>query len=169
MISYEENDNKFNFRVSAIILDQSGKNVLIHQIKNRDFWLLPGGRVEMMESTQDAIIRELREELDIGSFDVKLAMISEDFFGFSGKVYDELGFVYVVKLGEDSPLLSKKGIFEGIEGEKYLFKWHEISKIKELDFRPSFYVEEIENINKLEGVRHLIVDERKQLRFLGVC
>lgn len=79
MISYEKNDNKFNFRVSAIILDQSGKNVLIHQIKNRDFWLLPGGRVEMMESTQDAIIRELREELDIGSFDVKLAMISEDF------------------------------------------------------------------------------------------
>lgn len=161
MISYEENGNKFNFRVSAIILDKSGEKVLIHQIKNRDFWLLPGGRVEMMESTNDAVIRELQEELDIGSFEVKLAIISEDFFGFSGKVYDELGFVYVVTLGNDSPLLKKEGVFEGIEGEKYLFKWHEISKIKELDFRPAFYVKEIENINKSNGVRHLIVDERK--------
>ena len=109
MISYEENGNKFNFRVSAIILDKSGEKVLIHQIKNRDFWLLPGGRVEMMESTKDAVIRELQEELDIGSFEVKLAIISEDFFGFSGKVYDELGFVYVVTLGNDSPLLKKEG------------------------------------------------------------
>lgn len=161
MISYEENDNKFNFRVSAIILDKSGKRALIHQIKNRDFWLLPGGRVEMMESTQDAIVRELKEELDIGSFETKLAFISENFFNFMDKVYDELGFVYVVRLGDDSPLLKKEGLFEGLEGEKYLFKWYDISKIKELDFRPSFYADEIENIDKLDRVKHLIVDTRE--------
>ena len=159
MISYEENDNKFNFRVSAIILDNSGKRVLIHKIKNRDFWLLPGGRVEMMESTQEAVDRELREELDIGSFETKLAFISENFFPFMGKMYDELGFVYVVRLGEDSPLLKKEGLFEGLEGEKYLFEWYDISKIRELDFRPIFYVDEIENIDKLDKVKHLIVRE----------
>ena len=44
MISYQEGDAKFNFRVSAIILNQSRDSVLIHTIKGYDFWLLPGGR-----------------------------------------------------------------------------------------------------------------------------
>ena len=65
MISYQDGNNKFNFRVSAIILDKSKKFVLIHQIKDRNFWLLPGGRTEMLESTDSAIARELEEELGI--------------------------------------------------------------------------------------------------------
>ena len=161
MISYEENGNKFNFRASAIILDPTGKKLLIHKTNNRDFWLLPGGRVEMMESTQDAIVRELKEELDLTPREVKLALVTENFFNLMGKVYDELGFVYVIRLNENDPLLKKEGLFDGVEGEKYQFKWYEISKIKELDFRPSCYVKEIENIHKLEGVKHLIVDDRK--------
>ena len=61
MISYKEEQNKFNFRVGAIIKKEN--KVLIHRLKNFDFWLLPGGRVEMLEDTKKAILRELNEEL----------------------------------------------------------------------------------------------------------
>ena len=160
MISFEENGKKFNFRASAIILDNSGKKLLIHKTNNRDFWLLPGGRVEMQESTQDAIVRELKEELGITPREVKLALITENFFNLIDKPYHEVGFVFVVRLNRDDSLLKKEGLFEGIEGAKFLFKWYDIDKIKELDFRPPFYVKEIENIHKLTGIKHLVVDDK---------
>ena len=63
MISYEENTNKFNFRVGGIIESPDKKKILIHRLSNFDFWLLPGGRVEMLEDTKKAILREIEEEL----------------------------------------------------------------------------------------------------------
>ena len=53
------------------------------------------------------------------------------------------------------------GIFDVYEkGEKYLFKWHRIDKLEELDFRPEFLVKEIKNINKLTKIKQIIADER---------
>ena len=160
MISYQDGNNKFNFRVSAIILDPSEKFVLIHKIKNRDFWLLPGGRMEICESTEDGLSRELAEELGIKKTKKRLAIISENFFYFNEQFYHELGFSYLIKLAKNSKLLKKEGIFEGIEGEKYLFKWHRIDKLKELDFCPKYMVKEIENIKKLNKIKQIVVDER---------
>lgn len=160
MISYQDGNNKFNFRVSAIILDKSKKFVLIHQIKDRNFWLLPGGRTEMLESTDSAIARELEEELGIKKCKRKLKIIIENFFQLNQQTYHELCFSYLVELPKNSPLFKKEGIFVGIEGEKYLFKWHRIDKLEELDFRPEFLVKEIKNINKLTKIKQIIADER---------
>jgi len=165
MISYQEENNKFNFRVSAIILDPSKKYILIHKIKGRDeFWLLPGGRMEMLESTESGISRELKEELGLKISKKRLVIISEDFFNFNKQSYHELGFTYLITLPKNSPLLKKQGLFNGIEGEKYQFKWHRINKIKELDFRPEFLVKEIGNINKSTKIKQIVVDERIKKR-----
>ena len=162
MISCQQGNDKFNFRVSAIILDPTQKMVLIHTIKGReDFWLLPGGRMEMGESTEDGISRELYEELGFKTTKKRLVIISENFFEFNQQNYHELGFSYLIKLPKNSPLLKKQGIFAGIEGDKYLFKWHSIDKLKELDFRPDFLIKEIENINKLNKIKQIIVNESK--------
>lgn len=160
MISYQEGDAKFNFRVSAIILNQSRDSVLIHTIKGYDFWLLPGGRTEMLESTEAAISRELKEELGVRICKRRLAIISEDFFNFNHQSYHELGFSYLVDLPKNSCLFKKDGIFEGMEGNRYLFKWHKIDKLKEIDFRPQFLIKEIEDINSLNRIVQITVDER---------
>ena len=41
MISYEENTNKFKFRVGGIIESPDKKKILIHILSNFDFFLLP--------------------------------------------------------------------------------------------------------------------------------
>jgi hypothetical protein len=66
----------------------------------------------------------------------------------------------LVELPKNSPLFKKEGIVVGIEGEKYLLKWHRIDKLEELDFRPEFLVKEIKNINKLTKIKQIIADER---------
>ena len=39
-ISYERNNNKFNFRVAGIVMDAG--RVLLHKAEQDDFWNLPG-------------------------------------------------------------------------------------------------------------------------------
>jgi 8-oxo-dGTP pyrophosphatase MutT (NUDIX family) len=38
---------------------------LIHQAVGDSFWSLPGGRVDMGESSVQTIVREMREELSV--------------------------------------------------------------------------------------------------------
>jgi len=53
--------------VGAVVLDE--QNRILLQLRNKppeaDHWSIPGGRVEFMEKLEDAIIRELKEELGI--------------------------------------------------------------------------------------------------------
>ncbi len=52
-------------RVAGILIE-NGKILLIaHRKKKQVYWLLPGGGVDFGESLEDALIRELREELHI--------------------------------------------------------------------------------------------------------
>lgn len=159
MISYEQKEKKFNFRVGGIIESPDGKKVLIHRLSNFDFWLLPGGRVEMMEDTEKAIIREIQEELGVESKIDRLAAIIESFFDIKDKTYHELGFNYVLKISEKSPIVQKQGEFAGIEGEKYRYKWLDKELLNQINFKPDYIVPVLQEIP--ENIVHIIKDERE--------
>lgn len=72
--------------VAAVIADESGK-ILITQrnLKKAQggLWEFPGGKIELNETREDAIIRELKEELNI---DVKVeGYIDEKIFNYPEK------------------------------------------------------------------------------------
>jgi len=144
MISYEENTNKFNFRVGGIIESPDKKKILIHRLSNFDFWLLPGGRVEMLENTKKAILRDA---------------ITESFFDIKSSTYHELAFNYLLQLPENSELLREEGEFAGIEGEKYRYMWIDKEDLSNISFKPDYIIPILQNIpNK---TTHIIRDERK--------
>ena len=60
-ITFEGNGAQFGFRAAGSALNQG--RVLLQQSELDPFWALPGGRVEMLESAEDALRREMREEL----------------------------------------------------------------------------------------------------------
>lgn len=138
MISYVEDGKKFNYRVGAII--RKDNKILLHRLSKFNFWLLPGGRVEMLENTEDAIMRELDEEIHVKSKVEDLALSSETFFKLGSTLYHELGFYYFVEL-EDKELYEKEE-FYGEEGEeKLIYKWFDINELENIDLRPDFLVE----------------------------
>lgn len=57
------NDRKLDFVVTAYVVDE-GKVLLIHH-KKHNLWLPPGGHIEVNETPDDALRRELREEVGI--------------------------------------------------------------------------------------------------------
>ncbi len=137
MISYLEEDKKFNFRVGAIILNEDKTKVLLHKFENFDFWLVPGGRVEMLEDTKTSLAREIREEISVESKVECLLLNSETFFNFRNVNYHEIGYYYSVKL-EDNKFY-KKEEFLGIEGDKKLYyKWFAINDLNKVNIKPKF-------------------------------
>ncbi|MEG0074138.1 MAG: NUDIX domain-containing protein [Clostridia bacterium] len=155
MISYLENSNKFNFRVGGIILSKDKSKVLLHRLSNFNFWLLPGGRVEMMENTEESLIREMEEEIGIKCSINKLALSSETFFKLKEISYHEIAFYYILN-PEDAEILQKEE-FCGIEGEKYIFKWFAIDELKNLDLRPDCIKEYLQDSKK--EYKHIIKND----------
>ena len=55
---------KFNFRV-AVIPYNNNNQVLMQRVKNEEYLSLIGGRVKLGETTANALLREVQEELGI--------------------------------------------------------------------------------------------------------
>ena len=151
MISYEQKEKKFNFRVGGILESPDRKKILIHRLSNFDFWLLPGGRVEMLEDTENAILREIQEELGVSSEIDRLISITESFFDMKDKTYHELGFNYLLRLPENSQLLK-------MQGEKYRYKWIDKELLSQITFKPNYMIPILQNIP--QEIVHIIKDER---------
>lgn len=158
MISYIENQKKFNFRVGGIIVSDDEKKVLLHRKESYNFWMLPGGRVEMLEGTEDAIVREIKEELGIVINTDRLIAITESFFKLDDITYHELAFNYLLKLPQNCKLLQEKDEFCGIEGTEYRYKWVDRRELDEVQLRPNYLIPILKKLP--QEVVHIIRDER---------
>ena len=78
-LKYRINNNSFHSRSSAIIYNKDKTKVLLFKVDDgRDFYLLPGGRIEFNEDSLSAIKREIKEEIGY-DLEYKLCGIEENF------------------------------------------------------------------------------------------
>ena len=63
--SFVTGDKKFNFRVGAVITD--GKRLLVTADSHSPWYWVTGGRVKFGETTEAAVLREIREELGVNA------------------------------------------------------------------------------------------------------
>lgn len=101
MISFADGDRRFNFRTAAII-EREGA-VLVHRGVGSPHWTLPGGRVEMGESSIIALQRELAEELGVAAEVGPLRMVIENFFSVDGVSAHQVGLYYDTRLPDTFP------------------------------------------------------------------
>lgn len=76
---FVKDDYRFNARALAIILNEKKDKILLFKVEDgRDYFLLPGGRIELYEDSLTAIKREVMEELGY-DIDFTLCSIQENF------------------------------------------------------------------------------------------
>lgn len=92
-------------RIRAVaVVVRNGKVLFLrhcHPDANREYWVLPGGRVQPGESAQDAVVRELAEEAQLRARAVRLVYVTDRPNGVPGP---EIAFYFLCELdGEPVP------------------------------------------------------------------
>ncbi len=120
-------------RAAAVVL-HDGRVLLSRNLEDA-FWSLPGGRVEPGERAEEALRREIIEELGAGSAKIgTLLWRIENRFAHSGRRYRETGFYYRIELpAEACPVV--QGEFANVEPHLRL-RWFPLAELAAVDLRP---------------------------------
>ncbi len=70
--------------------------VLLTNADQDEYWILPGGRVELGEGTRTALERELAEQVGHEAQVGGLLWVVENFLRLDGSDYHELAFTYAI-------------------------------------------------------------------------
>jgi len=150
-------DFNFKFRVSGIVLKDN--KVLLVDMDNSGFLCLPGGYVELGETTEIAILREMQEEVSKKFSILKYCGIIENFFvNKRMQKMHEIAFYYLVSSDEfkDTSDFNLLEIDKGRE-VRLSFKWVPLNELDNYDIRPPF-LKDILIRDNLE-FKHLVVGE----------
>lgn len=147
-IRYKENNYQFHYRTSAIIYNKDKTKILLFKSSNRDFYMLPGGKVNELESSEDALKREVKEEtgLEINIIDFKC--FSECVVTDKEMTYQQVEAIYEASYNDEI----NNDEFNGLEGNWILFKWFNINDLDNVLIEPK----EIKDI--LKNNKNHIVD-----------
>lgn len=140
---------KFNFRV-AVIPYNNNNQVLLQRVKNEEYLSLIGGRVKLGETTANALLREVQEELGIliNQKNLDLVYVCENFFKINGKDIHELLFIYKYALNSNMS-------YKVIDKENVKAEWFKIEDLKNLNIKPAI----VKNFNISEELQHLIIGD----------
>lgn len=142
-ITFETAEGRFNYRVAAILLD--GERILAMHDERSPYFYLPGGRVRMGERAEDAVLREVREELGIEARIVRPLWLSQSFFNedVARVDYHEL-CLYFLMDATGTDLLTRGDRFRGPElRHVHDFEWLPFPRLQEEYFYPLFLKTEI--------------------------
>lgn len=116
---------RFNLRVGAVIVHNGRLLGVYDQEKDTSgFHYLPGGRVRLHETMEQALCRELQEELGVQARVVRPLWLCESFFWLNGTPVHELCLYLLASLDwEKLPSLTESFRLADTDGDEHLFTW----------------------------------------------
>lgn len=136
-INFITRKGRFKFRTAAVIIQDD--QILLAKGRRASQYYLPGGCVTVNEAAEDAIARELFEEMDITDISVGRPLwISQRFFTSptNGERTHELCTYFAVDIPK-AELSARGNRFSGAEpGER--FEWFPLDALDTLDITPKF-------------------------------
>lgn len=150
-IQFIEDNSAFNCRVNALIIKDN--KILLTRLKTDDFWTFIGGKIQFGESSEQAVLREVKEETGAElQIDKTIALI-ENFFHLRGKDWHQYIFFYKLKADLE--------VFEGSrdlkDDPRGEIKWFSLDELNCLDIRPVCCLNLIDK--PFNGVMHIINKE----------
>ena len=142
-ISFKMENEKFNYRVCAIMI--SDNRLLAMKDERSPYYYLPGGRVAMGETAEQAVIRELKEELGVTATIARPLWLNQAFFteDVDKLRYHELCLYFLMDI-TDTDLLLRGSWFTSKEGSRtHTFEWLAFDRLTEEYFYPLFLKKDI--------------------------
>ncbi len=118
----------FGVRATALIV----QNNQLLVTKEGDYFYTIGGAIQVNESTEEAVVREVREELGVKAQAGRLAFVVENRFEQDGVSYHNIEFHYLVDLLEDAPLTMQE------DEKRQPCEWIDLDRLEGINLVPAF-------------------------------
>lgn len=131
-LDFKNNNYRFNARASVIIFNADKTKILLFRVEDgRDYYMLPGGRIEIFEDSKSAIAREVREELGY-ELDFDLCSVQENFITKDNQKIMQYCFCYKATYKNEI----KDNIFKCKDNDNQQFYWVDINEISKYKIYP---------------------------------
>lgn len=143
------NSGLFSYRIAGVLV-RDGK-ILIQRALGDMAYAFPGGHVFFGETSQEALIREFREEMGADIFIERLLWVQENFWKWDINDCHQLCLYYLIRLCDETQI-PLDGVFNyqpQLDREKYKleFSWIELEQLKDIEFYPEFGKEKVLNLS----------------------
>ena len=154
-------DEWFRYRTGAIIIEDN--SFLVVKSETSKYFYTVGGGVHMNETSEECVVREVKEETGVDYEVDHLAVICENFFTESALGYDKLKchvieFYYLMKSRGKKDAECKTF---GWDNAKESIHWIPLEELAESDLRPQFLCHRMKEILEGKGIIHIINDDTK--------
>ena len=157
-VSFKNENECFKFRVTGIVMN--GDSVLLDKNNIDNKYRLPGGRVNLNESSEDAIIRELEEEVGVKfNIDSFVGITEEFYINYAGIKTHCINLYYRARFSNPDEI--NKIEFDRLEDDhgisvQHGFKWVKLSDLESINLVP----EQIKKciINNEKNIHYIIRD-----------
>mgnify|MGYP000146372444 FL=1 len=132
-------------RATALIV----KDNRLFVIEDEDGCYTIGGAIQVNETTEDAVVREVKEELGVTSTAGPLAFVVENHFEQAGIHYHNIEFHYLVDLLEDAPLVMQE------DTKQLPCRWIALDDLHTVDLKPAF----LKSATDWTEIRHIHLEK----------
>jgi 8-oxo-dGTP pyrophosphatase MutT (NUDIX family) len=153
MLILNTDAGRFSCRAAGLALHDGA--ILLQRDRRNDAWFLPGGRVEMLETTHETLLREMQEELQVEVQLERLLWINEHFFTSQGKMRHEIAFYFLMTMPPEFITRTRHTPFFCHEGDiHFVFRWLPLHRLPALNVMPRFLLDKLQTLPK--HTEHLV-------------
>lgn len=154
-LKIKTDEEEFHGRSCGII--KQGNKFLIMRVNKTSYYHIPGGHIEIGEDSEQAVIREIKEEIGCDVEKIKLFAIQENFWIRNNKKCHGIEFYYIIEPKQKLKMEDCEKIEIDKCEEKLLeLKWTTSEELKDMDLRPTNIRDMIINEEYLKGLTHIV-------------
>lgn len=127
---------------AAGVLVRDGR-LLVQRERDGCEYALPGGHVQISETTQEALVREYEEETGAKIVCGPLLWTEECFFAWNGRQTHNISFYYQIALADGADIPDTGVFVPHRDNERVVFGWLPVEEIENVTIYPAFLKEEI--------------------------
>ena len=137
-VTFKTSEGVFNYRVCGIIIHDN--KILAMHNERCPYYFLPGGRVQLNETVEEAILREIKEELQVEAKIVRPLWFNQAFFteDVSKQKFHEICMYYLIDISETDILSRGESFMLEEDNQKHIFEWLPFDKLENEYFYPIF-------------------------------